>query len=187
MPTTTSKSTTPESGTHLPEGLEPVSLAAAGEQWDLIVDRVVPHPPERVWTALTEPDDLAQWGPFVTDRALASPGPVRLTTRDAGQTEPSEEQVRAVEPGTSVEYSWGTGVLRWEVFPHEDGSRLVLRHRFSDRADAPSYAAGWHLCLQSLEELLADGSARSRVGTSAPAHGWQELHDRYRRSLGLDA
>jgi hypothetical protein len=60
MPTTTSQHPNPDSGTQLPAGLEPVTLAAAGT-WDLMVDRVVPHPPARVWTALTAPDVLAQW------------------------------------------------------------------------------------------------------------------------------
>jgi hypothetical protein len=55
-----------------------------------------------------------------------------------------------------------------------------------DRAEAPSYAAGWQLCLQSLGELLGNGATRSRVGTSAPAYGWQELHDKYGRYLGID-
>lgn len=187
MPTTTSQHPTPDSGTQLPEGLEPVTLAAAGNEWNLIVDRVVPHPPARVWTALTDPADLARWGPFDTERPLTSTGPVQLTTRDAGETKPSDEEVRAVEPGTLVEYSWGSGVLRWELHPHEDGSRLVLRHRFPDRSQAPSYAAGWQLCLQSLSELLIDGVTQSRVGTSASAYGWQELHDKYRSYLGIDA
>lgn len=197
MQSTTSQTSTPGSAPDsapnadpdrdTPAGLEPVTLAAAGNEWDLIIDRVVPHPPERVWTALTDPADLAQWGPFVAERPLTSTGPVRLTTRDAGEAKPSDEQVRAVEPGTLVEYSWGSGVLRWEVHLHQEGSRLVLRHRFADRSEAPSYAAGWQLCLQSLAELLGEGVTRSRVGTSAPAYGWQELYDKYRTYLDLDA
>ena len=31
------------------------------------------------------------------------------------------------------------------------------------------------------------GETVSRVGTSAPAYGWQELHDKYRSYLGIDA
>lgn len=184
MSSTTSQQ--PNKHAQLPEGLEPVTLAAAGNDWDLIVDRVVPHPPARVWTALTDPEDLAQWGPFEAERSLTSTGPVRLTTRDAGEIQASDERVLMVETGTLVEYSWGSGVLRWEVHPHEDGARLVLRHRFPDRAEAPSYAAGWQLCLQSLSELLRDGTTQSRVGTSAPSYGWEELHEKYGRYLGID-
>jgi len=184
MSSTTSQQ--PSAQAQLPEGVEPVTLAAAGNEWDLIVDRVVPHPPARVWKALTDPADLAQWGPFETERPLTSTGPVRLTTRDAGDVKPSDERVLTVETGTLVEYSWGSGILRWEVHPHADGARLVLRHRFPDRVEAPSYAAGWQLCLQSLSELLADGATQSRVGTSAPAYGWEELHGKYGRYLGID-
>ena len=185
MPTTTSHQPGPDSRTQLPAGLEPVTLEATGDQWHLIIDRVVAHPPARVWTALTDPEDLAQWGPFVTDRPLTSTGPVQLTIRDMEDSEPSDEEVRVVEPESLLEYSWGSGVLRWEVHPHDDGSRLVLRHRFPDRDEAPSYAAGWQLCLRSLTELLGTGAAQSRVGTAAPAFGWQELHDQYRSYLGI--
>ena len=76
MSTTTSQHPNPDSGTQLPEGLEPVTLAAAGDEWDLIVDRVVPHPPARVWTALTDPADLSQVGP-VRRPSARSPRPVR--------------------------------------------------------------------------------------------------------------
>jgi uncharacterized protein YndB with AHSA1/START domain len=186
MPTTTSQHPNPDSGTQLADGLEPVTLEAAGSEWDLIVDRIVRHPPSRVWTALTDPADLAKWGPFDPERPLTSPGSIRLTTRDAGEVEPSDDQVRKVEPESLLEYTWGTGILRWELHPHEDGSRLVLRHRFPDRSEAPSYAAGWQLCLQSLAELLDNGVTESRVGSSAPAYGWQELHDKYRAYLGID-
>jgi uncharacterized protein YndB with AHSA1/START domain len=112
---------------------------------------------------------------------------VRLTTRDAGDVQPSDEQVREVEPGSLLEYSWGSGILRWELQQHEEGCRLTLRHRFPDRSEAASYAAGWQLCLQSLAELLDGDEIQSRVGTSAPAYGWQELHDKYRSYLGIDA
>ena len=183
----TSQSPTPGTEAQLPEGLEPVTLAATGDEWDLIIDRVVHHPPARLWTALTDPADLGRWGPFDADRPLTSTGPVRLTTRDAGDSEPSTEQVRTVEPETLLEYSWGPSILRWEVHPHADGARLVLRHRFSDRTQAPSYAAGWQLCLQSMAEMLDGGEPPSRVGASAPAYGWQELYDRYVRYLGVDA
>jgi uncharacterized protein YndB with AHSA1/START domain len=185
MSSTTSQEPTTQA--QLPAGLEPVTLEAAGGQWQLVIDRVVAHPPSRVWTALTDPQDLAQWGPFDAGRPLTSTGPVQLTTRHAGEAQPSDEEVRAVEPGRLLEYSWGSNILRWEVHPHEDGSRLVLCHRFADRSEAPSYAAGWQLCLRSLNELLADGATQSRVGTSAPAFGWQELHDKYRGYLSIDA
>ena len=182
-----SSTTSHQPTTELPAGLEPVTLDAAGDQWELVLDRIVAHPPARLWTALTEPVELAQWGPFDAGRPLTSTGPVQLTTRDAGEVEPSDEIVRAVQAGRLLEYSWGPNILRWEVHPHEQGSRLVLRHRFANRSGAASYAAGWQLCLQSLTELLADGTTQSRIGTSAPAFGWQELHDKYRGYLGIDA
>ncbi|MFB5683954.1 hypothetical protein ACE3NQ_23855 [Paenibacillus terreus] len=46
-------------------------------------------------------------------------------------------------------------ILRREL--SDDGERtvLVLYHRFADWKQAPSYASGWHLCLDGLIGLLA--------------------------------
>jgi len=46
-------------------------------------------------------------------------------------------------------------------------------------------AAGWHLCLDVLDDV-ADGVDRSRVvGLDAAAHGWEALRDKYAHALGV--
>jgi hypothetical protein len=65
------------------------------------------------------------------------------------------------------------------------GSRLTLRHRFADRSQAASYAAGWHLCLQALAAFLDGHPLPSVVGENALEHGYRELHDGYARLLGI--
>ena len=38
-------------------------LAQQGDRWTLTFTRRLPHPPERVWRAVTEPEHLAAWFP----------------------------------------------------------------------------------------------------------------------------
>jgi len=49
---------------------------------------------------------------------------------------------------------------------------------------APKVAAGWHLCLVVLDQLLAGEPIGPIVGQEAMRFDWQDLHDRYAMSFG---
>lgn len=101
---------------------------------DLLFRATYPHPPERVWHALTDPAALAAWlmpndfAPIVghrfTFRAPPQPwfdGVVRC-------------EVQVVEPPHRLSYSWQGGPMRspttvtWTIEPHPVGSQLCLVH-----------------------------------------------------------
>src|SRR6202167_1739967 len=42
-----------------------------GEKWTLMLVRDLPHPPPKVWQALTDPAQIREWAPFDADRSLA--------------------------------------------------------------------------------------------------------------------
>ena len=53
-------------------GYEPGRASGAriqkdGEKWTLVLVRDLRHPPAMVWEALTDPAQLREWAPFVTD------------------------------------------------------------------------------------------------------------------------
>ena len=50
-----------------------------GPKWTLILVRELRHPPEKVWKALTDPEHLREWAPFVVDGSLGQLGTVNLT------------------------------------------------------------------------------------------------------------
>ncbi|WP_090793334.1 SRPBCC domain-containing protein [Paenibacillus sp. GP183] len=76
-------------------------------------------------------------------------------------------------------FRWGADILRWELNGDGDMTVLVLRHRFADRQQAPSYAAGWHLCLEGLSGILNGKKMPSMAGHNAVKYGWKELYARY--------
>ena len=39
-----------------------------GEKWTLVIVRDLPHPPAKVWKALTDAKHLREWAPFDSDR-----------------------------------------------------------------------------------------------------------------------
>ena len=52
-------------------------------RWTLVVVRDLPHPPQKVWRAITDPAHLREWAPFDADRSLDRPGDVTLSTVNA--------------------------------------------------------------------------------------------------------
>ena len=83
--------------------------------WTLVLVRELKHPPARVWTALTEPAELAGWAPFTAERALTRTGGLTLTMIDGDQHVDIASTVTAVEPPRLLEYRWGGDRLRWEL------------------------------------------------------------------------
>ena len=157
-----------------------------GSVWVFVVDRNLPHPPSRVWAALTQADELTRWGPFEPDRDLGSVGAVRLRDLFMPETREMACEVLEAEAPRLLVYTWGPDVLRWELESDGAGTRLVLRHRFADRTDAPSYAAGWHLCLGALAGTLEGKEVPPVVGQYAEKAGWRALCRQYAEELGVE-
>src|SRR6266581_9751616 len=134
-----------------------------GEKWTLILARELRHSPEKVWQALTDPSQLREWAPFEADRSLASVGPVSLSTVGTPTPVMSETHVTRAEAPRLLEYQWGGNDIRWQLEPLGSGTRLTLWHNI-DRGFISWGAAGWHICFDVLEQLLAGEPIRRIVG-----------------------
>jgi uncharacterized protein YndB with AHSA1/START domain len=168
-----------------PGPLAAVEHRTSGARSALVFVRQFRHPPEKIWAALTDPTQLAQWAPFTADRDLGRLGAVVLTMTDSddGQTFPG--QVTRCEEPTLLEYTWGDDLLRWQLEPDERGTKLTLHHTTDDPTMVPKVAAGWHICLAVADRLLEGHPIGPIVGEAAMRHGWQQLHDEYADALGL--
>lgn len=170
-----------------PSPLAEVDCQATGDQWTLVFVRNLRHSPERVWAALTEPAQLAEWAPYTASRDLGSPGEATLTMIDGDVAEDLSATVTRTERPTLLEYSWGTDLLRWELAPTADGTRLTLLHTIKDRDWVPKVAAGWHLCIDVAERLL-DGEPIGPIrGSEALNFGWGRLNEAYADRLDIPA
>jgi uncharacterized protein YndB with AHSA1/START domain len=146
-------------------------------------ERLLPHPVERVWRALTEPSELSGW------LAEAKLDPVEggqvelrwLNSDDEGNTAVARGTVTRFEPPRVLEFDTDIhGRLRWELDPAPTGSRLV----FTVAHDlAPEWLAkvlaGWHSHLDFLADAL-DG--RPVDWPNWPRDRWDRHHERYQRS-----
>jgi uncharacterized protein YndB with AHSA1/START domain len=134
------------------------------------LDEFLPHPPERVWRALTDPDRLARWlmpndfRPEVGHRFTFRTAPVPGSGFDGVVA----CEVLAVEPERLLRISWTGGGLRWttvtwRLVAEGRGTRLFLDHEGFDPTDPAQVNAlrvlggGWrtHL-MRRLEAVLSE-------------------------------
>ncbi|CAN7702795.1 SRPBCC family protein [Caballeronia sp. LjRoot29] len=155
-----------------------------GEKWTLILVRELRHPPEKVWKALTDPASLREWAPFDADRNLASVGPVKLSTVGTPTPQISASQVTRAEEPKLLEYRWGENDMRWQLEPVDGGTRLTLWHNI-DRGFISMGAAGWHICLDVLDRLVAGDPIGRIVGGEAMKFGWPRLNIEYGKQFDI--
>ncbi|HXQ28362.1 MAG TPA: SRPBCC family protein [Gemmatimonadales bacterium] len=155
-----------------------------GGQWTLVLVRDLRYPPAKVWKALTDPEQLSQWAPFESDRNLGVVGTATLSTVGAPTPHVTETQVKRADAPKVLEFSWGGGDIRWELEPLGGGTRLTLWHNI-DRRFISWGAAGWHICFDVLDRLLA-GEPIGRIAglDTMKLGGWQRLTAEYAKQFG---
>ena len=113
--------------------------STATETRSVVLERELPHPPEKIWRALTQPHLIAEW------LMQADYLPVldhRFTLRaDWGTV---DCQVITVEPNRSLAYSWVAlgldSVVTWTLTPTNTGTHL----RMEQTGFAPDQQRAYH-------------------------------------------
>jgi uncharacterized protein YndB with AHSA1/START domain len=158
-----------------------------GDHWTLILVRELRQSPMKVWEALTDPEQLKEWAPYDSDRNLGAIGTAKLSTVGAPTPQVSETQVKRADAPKLLEFNWGGQDIRWELEPLAgSGTRLTLWHNI-DRRYISMGAAGWHICLDVLERLIAGEPIGRMVGVSLMKDdGWQRLNAEYAQQFGVE-
>ena len=138
-------------------------------------ERRLAHSPERVWRAVTEPDELAQW--------FVAPVPWKPALGETFEGGGQSGEITALEAPRVLAWSWGDERYRFELASDGDGCLLVFTHVFDARyGPAAQHAAGWESYLDRLGAHLAGGSL-----SEEDAHGpIAERHERYAARFGQD-
>ena len=135
------------------------------ETKSIVIERVMPHPAEKVWRALTRSHLIAEWlmkndfepveGHGFTFRATPVPGWSGVTNC----------VVLTVDEPRRLVYSWGDGtesdtglktVVTWTLTPEGSGTRVRMEHsgfRPQDEAGYKGMGGGWPRILEKLEEI----------------------------------
>jgi len=157
-------------------------LEQAGGRWELRFTRRLPHPPEKVWRALIEPEHLGAWFPTDIEGERAAGATLRFPFRE-GEGETIEGEMLTYDPPAALEFSWGDEEkLRFDLEPDGDGTVLTFVNTFDRVGKAARDGAGWHACLDLLGYHL-DGEQPPW----APGDRWGQVHPSYVERFGPEA
>jgi len=139
-------------------------MNTAGETRSVVVERDIPHPPEKIWRALTQQHLLAEWlmqndfQPRVGHR-------FNLRGEWGGVL---DCEVLAVEPNSTLSYTWDhphddpafrlKSVVTFTLTPTRGGTHLRMEQigfRPDQRQAFGGARSGWENFLTQLEQLLA--------------------------------
>jgi len=123
----------------------------------IVIEREMPHPPEKVWRALTQ-------GPLIENWLMKNDfQPVvghRFSFRaDWGVV---DCQVLAVEPNKTLSYTWGAygleSVVTWTLTPMSTGTHLRMEQSGFRPDQQKAYQGakyGWQRFIGGLERVVA--------------------------------
>jgi uncharacterized protein YndB with AHSA1/START domain len=127
----------------------------------LVIEREMPHPPEKVWRALTQSSLMAEWlmtndfQPVVGHRFTFRATPV------AKWNGVIDCEVKAVEPHSRLSYSWGTlgmeSLVTFTLTPTGNGTHLRMEHsgfRPDQEANYKGANYGWQKFIGNLQRVV---------------------------------
>jgi uncharacterized protein YndB with AHSA1/START domain len=139
------------------------AVRMTGDGYELVFVRRLAKPIEKVWSALTVPERIADWlAPATIEPDLRLGARFNLNFGDGKHRTAGE--IVALEPGRVLAWTWPAsdeekgpipGVVTFELAPDGAGCVLTLTSRGPGRPH-PGEAAGWHTHLEGLEGA-ADG------------------------------
>ncbi|MDA3627645.1 SRPBCC family protein [Saccharopolyspora oryzae] len=152
-----------------------------GDHPVLRLERLLNHPPDKVWHAITDPTELSHWFPARIDFDHATPGAPMSFTFDG--TEPEHGEILEIDPLKVFAFRWNDDVIRCELLPRPEGCLLVFSHTLrapdSDLPSTARHAAGWDGCLDALDARLSGTTAEFDMQT------WFHRAENYIEQFGL--
>ena len=134
----------------------------------LVIERVFPHPPEKLWRALTESPLLAKW-------MMSNDFEPVIGRQFQFRADPMQNwngivdcEVLIVEPYRQLAYNWGVGPiqaggLQWVVTltltPSGEGTQLRMEQSGFTPEQQGAYQGanyGWQKFLGNLERVIAE-------------------------------
>ena len=130
---------------------------APTETLSVVVEREIPHPPEKIWRALTQPHLIQDW--LMNNDFRPVVGHHFNFRADWGAV---DCQVLAVEPNKTLSYTWAAydlkSVVTWTLTPTSAGTHLRMEQsgfRPDQRQAYQGAKGGWPRFFAALERVLA--------------------------------
>ena len=138
-------------------------------------ERRIDHPVERVWRAISDPDELARWFPTEVRGELRAGARIAFVV--PGDAEAHAGEVLEADPPRLLVFTWFEDVLRFELEPDGDATVLRFSHEVGEVDAAARTAAGWTVCLDVLERRVAGETPPPPGGVPTPE--WRAHYEHY--------
>ena len=139
-----------------------MNSATTAQTKTLVIEKVMPHPPEKIWSALTQSSLIEAWlmandfqlvvGHKFTLRATPVPNWNGIV----------DCEVLLVEPNSRLSYSWGSMGLKstvsWTLRATEVGTHVRMEQSGFPSEESASYKGasyGWQRFIGGLERVAA--------------------------------
>ncbi len=134
------------------------TAAATGTQLrSVVVEREIPHPPEKIWRALTQPQLIQEW--LMKSDFKPVVGHDFKFSADWGSV---DCRVVTIEPHETLTYTWSAygleSVVTWTLTPTSTGTHLRMEQTGFRPDQQQAYGgakAGWPRFFGGLEQVLA--------------------------------
>lgn len=119
-------------------------------------ERYLNHPIEKVWRAITSPNQIVNWLTAHAEFDLIVNGKITFRWENGDLV---HGKFTMVNPPNGLEYTWiekstGESVVRWELHDDDKGCHLHLTHTFYESAEVADFLAGWHVHLDMIDMIL---------------------------------
>ncbi|HEY4987608.1 MAG TPA: SRPBCC domain-containing protein [Bradyrhizobium sp.] len=128
----------------------------ATEARSVVVERELPHPPDKIWRALTQPHLIEEWL-MKTDFEPVMDHRFNLR----GDWGTVDCQVMAIEPNKTLSYTWAAmgleSVVTWTLTPTGTGTHLRMEQSGFRTDQQQAYQGakfGWQKFFDSLERVV---------------------------------
>ena len=156
------------------------SFETIDDQPALRFERRLAHPVEKVWRAVAEPEQLGEWFPCAVEIDDMRVGARMRFTFPDDIAPPIGGEVLELDPPRRFSFLWGEeDRILFDLEPADDGCVLRFTHFLDTRDKAARDAAGWEVCLATLDDVL-DGKATEKPGTR-PIPAWRDHYEAYER------
>lgn len=104
---------------------------------------VMPVSPERLWEALTDPEEIAGWMGGRVEWDLEEGGPLHFHGDDGSER---DGRIESVRPGRHLRFRWssdedGESEVSYLLEPDDEGTRLTVQERRTDEMVGPQASA----------------------------------------------
>lgn len=137
-------------------------LSIENDRAVLTFERLLPHPIERVWAAITDPVERATWmgETSIEPREGGSIEMVPAAPPIAAEQKRMTGRILVWDPPHVFEHEWNQrivepGVVRYELYRDGEGTLLRFSHRGLGVRNANGFRPGTHAYLDRLEARLA--------------------------------